>query len=78
MNLHASGKYALYKNILGTSVSRKVGVAKCGRGLYGEPPSERLVFSAKKLTPWLESACELYRPTERPPLVGEVSTNFNG
>jgi hypothetical protein len=24
-------------------------------------------------TPWLESASELYRPTERPPLVGEVS-----
>jgi hypothetical protein len=29
-------------------------------------------------TPWLESACILYRPTERPPLVGEVSTNFSG
>jgi hypothetical protein len=27
-------------------------------------------------TPWLESACELYRPTERPPLVGEVSTDL--
>jgi hypothetical protein len=31
-----------------------------------------------KKTPWLESASELYRPTERPPLVGEVSTNFSG
>jgi hypothetical protein len=29
-------------------------------------------------TPWLESASELYRPTERPPLVGEVSVNFSG
>jgi hypothetical protein len=25
------------------------------------------------VTPWLESASELCRPTERPPLVGEVS-----
>jgi hypothetical protein len=31
----------------------------------------------KNQTPWLESACELYRPTERPPLVSEVSTNFS-
>jgi hypothetical protein len=31
-----------------------------------------------KKTPWLESASELYRPTERPPLVGEVSANFSG
>jgi hypothetical protein len=28
-------------------------------------------------TPWLESASELYRPTERLPLVGEVSANFS-
>jgi hypothetical protein len=32
----------------------------------------------KTKTPWLESAIELYRPTERPPLVGEVSANFRG
>jgi hypothetical protein len=32
----------------------------------------------QKKTPWLESASELYRPTERPPLVGKVSANFNG
>jgi hypothetical protein len=31
-----------------------------------------------KQTPWLVSASELYRPTERPPLVGEVSANFSG
>jgi hypothetical protein len=31
-----------------------------------------------KKTPWLESASELYRPTELPPLVGEVSANFSG
>jgi hypothetical protein len=30
------------------------------------------------LTPWLESASEIYRPTEGPPLVGEVSANFSG
>jgi hypothetical protein len=34
--------------------------------------------STNKQTPWLESASELYRPTERPPLVGEVSANFSG
>jgi hypothetical protein len=28
-------------------------------------------------TAWLESASEIYRPTERPPLVGEVSANFS-
>jgi hypothetical protein len=27
-------------------------------------------------TPWHESASELYRPTERLPLVGEVSAKF--
>jgi hypothetical protein len=32
---------------------------------------------SKKKTPWLEFASELYRPTERPPLVGEVSANFS-
>jgi hypothetical protein len=31
-----------------------------------------------KKTPWLASASELYGPTERPPLVGEVSANFSG
>jgi hypothetical protein len=31
-----------------------------------------------KKTPWSESASELYRPAERPPLAGEVSANFCG
>jgi hypothetical protein len=30
----------------------------------------------QKKTPWSESASELYRPSERPPLVGEVIANF--
>jgi hypothetical protein len=32
----------------------------------------------KNWTPWLESANKLYRPTERPPLVDEISDNFSG
>jgi hypothetical protein len=36
------------------------------------------LFMKKTKTPWLESASELYRRTERPPLVGEVSANFSG
>jgi hypothetical protein len=31
-----------------------------------------------KKTPWSESASELYRPTERAPLLGEVIANFCG
>jgi hypothetical protein len=38
----------------------------------------RFAFNQGKKTPWLESASELYRPTERPPLVDEVSANFSG
>jgi hypothetical protein len=34
-------------------------------------------MTAYNLTPWLESASELYRLTERLPLVGEISANFN-
>jgi hypothetical protein len=30
----------------------------------------------RKKTQWSESASELYRPTERPPLVGEVIADF--
>jgi hypothetical protein len=33
---------------------------------------------ASAINPWLEPASELYRPTERLPLVGEVSANFSG
>jgi hypothetical protein len=37
-------------------------------------PNLRIVYYIKeKRTPWPESASE---PTERPPLVGEVTTNF--
>jgi hypothetical protein len=42
-------------------------------------PEHRTFLTASvKLTQWLESASELYRPTERPPLVGDVSANFGG
>jgi hypothetical protein len=48
-------------------------------GLYPEP---EYIFQnwhkPSKLTPWLESTSELYRPTERSSLVGEVSANFSG
>jgi hypothetical protein len=34
--------------------------------------------NGKEKALWPKSASELYRPTERPPLVGEVSDNFRG
>jgi hypothetical protein len=42
--------------------------------LMRRSPFTRRKISDKKLN----SASELYRPTERPPLVGEVSANFSG
>jgi hypothetical protein len=41
------------------------------------PSPKSNVKHNEKKTPWLESASELYRPTERPPLVGEVCANFS-
>jgi hypothetical protein len=35
-------------------------------------------FDSLKVTPWSESASELYRPTERPPLVSEAIANLCG
>jgi hypothetical protein len=32
----------------------------------------------KEQTPWFQAVSELYRPTERPPLVGEISAHFSG
>jgi hypothetical protein len=38
---------------------------------------DKFVVNEKEIQ-WLQSAGELYRPSERPPLVGEVSANFCG
>jgi hypothetical protein len=46
---------------------------------YRNPAAVRNSKNNKnKQTPWFQSASELDRQTERPPLVGEVSANFSG